>query len=334
MTDKILKLDELHDLIVAILIAHGSAEQQANTVARFLVAAEADGQRGHGASRVPSYAGQVKSGRVDGHASPEKIQLSATAAIVDAHNGFAFPALELAQQTLKDNLAHGPVALVVIRNSHHSGVVGHHVEPLARDGFIAMSMGNGPKAIAPWGGNRGLFGTNPIAFAAPRQDDPPLVIDMSLSKVARGWINVAAQADEPIPPDWAFDADGNPTTDAKEAMAGTLAPMGDAKGAQLILMVEILAGALSAGYFGFESTSLFDSHGKPPRAGQFMLAIDPNPFSEGLFGSRLEDLIAQIEAQPETRIPGQRRYALREIAMCDGISVPAALYEELLTLRG
>ena len=140
-------------------------------------------------------------------------------------------------------------------------------------------MGNGPHAIAPWGGNRGLFGTNPIGFAAPRENDAPLIIDMSLSKVARGKINVAAQADDPIPLGWAFDADGNETTDAKAAMAGTMAPMGDAKGAQLVLMVEILAAALSASCFGFEASSYFEAEGEPPRAGQFMLAINPGPFS-------------------------------------------------------
>ena len=127
---------------------------------------------------------------------------------------------------------------------------------------------------------------------------------MSLSKVARGRINVAAQTGEPIPPGWAFDADGTPTTDAKAAMAGTMAPIGDAKGAQLALMVEVLSGALSASCFGFESSSYFTSEGPPPRAGQFLLALDPGPFSERRFGARLEDLLAAIEAQPGTLSPG------------------------------
>ena len=329
-----LQLDELHALIVEILVAHDTARDNAAQVARALVAAEADGQKGHGASRIPSYAAQARSGKVDGHATPEAIGLSGSAAVVDARDGFAYPAIALAQQTLRDCLVTSPLAAAVIRNSHHSGVIAHHIEPLARAGFIAMSVGNGPQAIAPWGGHRGLFGTNPIGFAAPRADDPPLVIDMSLSKVARGRINVAAQADEPIPRDWAFDADGNPTTDAGEAMAGTMAPIGDAKGAQLALMVEILAGALSASCFGFESSSYFTAEGPPPRAGQFLLAMDPAPFSEGRFGARLEDLLAAIEEQPGTRLPGQRRFALREQAERDGVTIPGALYEQLMSLRG
>jgi len=329
-----LRLEALHALIVEILIAHNTARENAESVATALVAAEADGQKGHGASRVPSYAAQALSGKAAGHAVPEATRLGDSAAVIDARDGFAYPAIELAQRTLLNALAAAPVAAVAIRNSHHSGVVAHHVEPIARAGCIAISVCNTPQAIAPWGGNRGVFGTNPIGFAAPRADHPPLVIDMSLSKVARGKINVAAQAGAPIPPDWAFDADGNPTTDAQAAMAGTMAPIGDAKGAQLALMVEILAAALSASCFGFEASSYFTAEGPPPRAGQFLLALDPGPFSEGRFGSRLEDLLAAIEAQPGARLPGQRRVALRAQAEREGVAIPRGLYEQLVSLRG
>ena len=329
-----LQLDELHTLIAGILVAHDTAGGNADRVAKALVAAEADGQKGHGVSRVPSYAGQARSGKVDGHAVPEAIRLTGSAAVIDARDGFAYPAIELAQRTLLECLATAPLAAAAIRNSHHSGVIAHHVEPLARAGYVAMSVGNGPQAIAPWGGRRGLFGTNPIAFAAPRAHAPPLVIDMSLSKVARGRINVAAQTGELIPPEWAFDADGNPTTDARAAMAGTMAPIGDAKGAQLALMVEVLAGALSASCFGFESSSHYETEGPPPRAGQFILALDPGPFSEGRFATRIEDLLAAIEAQPGTRLPGQRRFALREQAEREGVAIRRTLYEQLVSLRG
>lgn len=328
-----LTLDALHALIVEILMANKTASAVAEVVAAALVAAEADGQKGHGASRVPSYAGQAASGKVDGHAVPELIRLSDTAFTVDAKSGFAYPAIELAQRTLVDALADAPLAAVSIRNSHHSGVAAHHVEPLAKQGFVAISMGNGPQAIAPWGGNKGLFGTNPLGFAAPRVGHPPLVIDMSLSKVARGKVNVAAQAGEPIPEGWAFDADGNSTTDAKAALAGTMAPMGDAKGAQLVLMVEIMAAALSASCFGYEASSFFAAEGDPPHVGQFLLAINPGPFSQGAFGDRLEALLAEIEAQPGARLPGNRAMTARAKAEADGVILPPALHDQLLALK-
>jgi (2R)-3-sulfolactate dehydrogenase (NADP+) len=334
MSTVTLTLAALHDLAREVLTAHDTGETNADQVAAALVAAEADGQSGHGASRIPSYAAQSKSGKVDGHAIPKLTKVAAAALRVDARSGFAFPALNLAIEALIEQTRETGIAAVAIANSHHSGVAAHHVEPIANAGMIGLSFGNGPQGIAPWGGNQGLFGTNPIAFAAPRRKNIPMVIDMSLSKVARGRINVAAQKGESIPEGWAVDKDGRPTTDPKAAMDGTMLPMGDAKGAQLVLMVEILAAALSASHFGYEASSFFTGEGEPPQVGQFLIAIDPDPLSRGRFNERLEDLFTAILAQPGTRLPGERRYALRQEAAQKGVSLPQALYDQLLTLRG
>lgn len=329
-----LALDELHALAKTILIANNTAANVAEDVAAALVAAEADGQAGHGASRIPSYAAQSRTGKVDGHAMPSLERAGASALRIDARGGFAFPAINVAVKALIEVARQTGVAAAAIANSHHSGVAGHHVEPLAEQGLIGLSFGNGPQGIAPWGGTRGLFGTNPIAFAAPRRQGRPLVIDMSLSKVARGKINVAAQKGEPIPEGWAVDHEGRPTTDAKAALAGTMLPMGDAKGAQLVLMVEILAAALSASNFGYEASSFFTGDGDRPRVGQFLIAIDPDPFSHGRFLDRLEDLLTEITAQPGTRIPGIRRYALRERAAREGVEIPTSLHDALKAMLG
>jgi (2R)-3-sulfolactate dehydrogenase (NADP+) len=328
-----LSLQALHDLAKEILIAHDTGEANAEQVAAALVAAEADGQKGHGASRIPSYAAQARSGKVDGHATPALAKAAPAALRVDAMSGFAVPAINLALQGLAKLAPETGIAAAAIANSHHSGVAGHHVEALAKQGLIGLSLGNGPQGIAPWGGSRGLFGTNPIAFAAPRRDDPPLIIDMSLSKVARGKINFAAQRGEAIPEGWAVDKGGNPTTDPKAAMAGTLLPMGDAKGAQLVLMVEILAAALSASRFGYEASSFFTGEGEPPHVGQFLIAIDPGPFSKQGFAGRLEDLLGAILEQPGTRLPGQRRLEIRAAAARDGVTLPQDFHDDLLSLR-
>ena len=329
-----LSLDALHNLAKEILIAHDTNDINAEQVAAALVAAEADGQSGHGASRIPSYSAQSKSGKVNGHASPKLKKVSASGLRVDARSGFAAPALNLAIEALIELAQETGIAAASVANSHHSGVAGHHVEPLANRGLIGLSFGNGPQGIAPWGGNRGLFGTNPIAFAAPRAGKSPLVIDMSLSKVARGKVNVAAQKGEPIPEGWAVDKDGAPTTDPNEALAGTMLPMGDAKGAQLVLMVEILSAALSASQFGYEASSFFTGEGDPPHIGQFLIAIDPGPFSQNGFAKRLDDLLNAILEQPGTRLPGERRFELRETAARDGMAIPQGLYDTLQELRG
>ena len=334
MTAVTLQLPALHALLKDILLAHNTGDVNAEQVAAALVAADADGQAGHGASRIPSYAAQSRSGKVDGHAVPKLTKAAAAALRVDARGGFAFPALNLAIEAVIELARETGIAAVSIANSHHSGVAAHHVEPLANAGLIGLSFGNTPQAIAPWGGSKGLFGTNPIAFAAPRRKGNPLVIDMSLSKVARGRINAAAQKGERIPKGWAVDRDGQPTTDPKAAMEGTMLPMGDAKGAQLVLMVEILAAALSASHFGYEASSFFSGEGESPQVGQFLMAIDPEPLSRGKFRDRLEDLLGAVLAQPGTRLPGERRYELRAEAARNGVALPRPLYQELIALRG
>jgi (2R)-3-sulfolactate dehydrogenase (NADP+) len=334
MTAVTLQLPALHALLKDILLAHNTGDVNAEQVAAALVAADADGQAGHGASRIPSYAAQSRSGKVDGHAVPKLTKAAAAALRVDARGGFAFPALNLAIEAAIELARETGIAAVSIANSHHSGVAAHHVEPLANAGLIGLSFGNTPQAIAPWGGSKGLFGTNPIAFAAPRRKGNPLVIDMSLSKVARGRINAAAQKGERIPKGWAVDRDGQPTTDPKAAMEGTMLPMGDAKGAQLVLMVEILAAALSASHFGYEASSFFSGEGESPQVGQFLMAIDPEPLSRGKFRDRLEDLLGAVLAQPGTRLPGERRYELRAEAARNGVALPRPLYQELIALRG
>lgn len=332
MDDLHLSLDDLRDLAARILVAHGTDGAIAGQVAAALTLAEADGQRGHGASRIPSYAAQAKSGKVDGNATPSLEQISPSSVRIDASSGFAYPALDLAIERLGELAHEHGIAAAAVANSHHSGVAGHPVEALARQGLVALFFSNGPVAIAPWGGNAGVFGTNPLAFAAPRRDTDPIVIDMSLSKVARGKINVAAQNDTAIPEGWAVDSDGQATTDPHAALAGTMLAMGDAKGAQLVLMVEILAAALTASQFGYEASSFFSGEGAPPHIGQFIIAIAPDAFSANGFAGRLEALLAMITAQPGTRLPGQRRFELRRAAERDGVVIPAATAREVMAL--
>ncbi|MEQ8441513.1 MAG: Ldh family oxidoreductase [Alphaproteobacteria bacterium] len=327
--------DALGDLVTGILVRHNTSDANARSVADALIAAQIDGHAGHGLSRVASYAAQAKSGKVDGHARPAALDAGRAAIRIDAANGFAFPALDLARQTILQRIADTGIIAAGITRSHHLGAAGRHVELLAQNGLIGLIMGNSPKAIAPWGGKEGVFGTNPIAFAAPRRgDEAPLLIDLSLSKVARGKIMVASKSGDPIPEGWALDSDGNPTTDAKAALGGTMIPMGDAKGAALVLMVEILAAALTGANFGYEATSFFDAEGAPPGVGQTLIAIDPDGLSGSAFAQRLEDLIGAILAQSGTRLPGTRRLENRKKAAANGISVPAALMQELTDLAG
>ncbi len=332
MNTKNLSLEEAGNLAVSILLRHNTSRKSAECVARALVAAQADGQVGHGLSRLPSYAAQGASEKVNGHVSPIIVDVKPAAVRIDAAHGFAFPAIDLAIEELGTRCAATGIAAAGIFRSHHFGQAGYHVERLADRGLVGVLFGNSPKAIAPWGGNQGVFGTNPIAFSAPRSSGPALVIDLSLSKVARGKVMVAAENGDAIPEGWALDAAGNPTTDAKSALAGTMVPMGDAKGAALVMMVEILAAALTGANFGFEASSFFSAEGDPPAVGQTLVALDPQFFSGGTFDARLDVLADAMLDQKGVRLPGTRRLQARQQAADFGLEVPDTLYEKLTAL--
>ena len=325
-------LERLHQIAVDALCAHDVSAENAEMVARALVAAEADGLKGHGMSRLPSYCGQAASGKVDGRAQPEAVQVADAAVRIDARHGFAYPAIALAIDKLSALAPKTGIATAAVIHSHHCGAAGHHAEALARRGLLGLLFANTPKAIAPWSGSQGVFGTNPIAFAAPRIDQPPVVIDLSLSKVARGKIMVAEQEGASIPEGWALDDRGRPTTDPKAAMQGTMLPMGDAKGAALVLMVEILSAALTGAHFAFEASSFFTSKGESPGVGQLLLAMAPDPLSGESFFPRLEVLLTAILQQRNTRLPGDRRLRLRQEAQQNGVLLTEQQDEQLIAL--
>jgi (2R)-3-sulfolactate dehydrogenase (NADP+) len=328
-TSTTLSLAAATELAAGALVRANTSAENAAATARALVAAEADGQAGHGLSRVPSYAAQAKAGKVDGHAIPSAELSRPGVVLVDAQHGFAYPAIDLALDILGPMADRQGVAVAGIRNSHHCGAAGLVVERLAEQGMVALLFANTPQAIAPWGGRRGLFGTNPIAFAAPLLDGPPIVVDLSLSKVARGRILAAKQRGETIPEGWALDAEGRPTTDPAAALAGTMLPLGDAKGTALALMVEILAAGLTGATFAAEASSFLDDKGGPPGTGQLVVALAVGAFGGLQAVAHIGELAEAIEAEPGARLPGRRRMQLREAAIAGGLTLPTALVEQI-----
>lgn len=326
-----LSLQDAQDLASAALIRNGAAAPVAQSVAGALVRAEADGFKGHGLGRLPSYIAQLRAGKVNASANIRPSRPRPGALLVDADHGFAYPALDLAVSELPGMARAQGIACAAIARSHHCGAAGLFVEALARQGLIALLFANTPAAMAPWGGNRAVLGTNPIAFACPRSAQDPIVIDMALSKVARGNIAAAAKRGEVIPSDWAFDSNGQPTTDAKRALQGTMAPLGDAKGIALALMVELLAAGMTGSNYAAEASSFLDAEGAPPGTGQFLIAIDPLAFSPGA-PDRFAVLAQAIEGQEGARLPGARRLAMRAEAERRGIMVNGDLLNEIAAL--
>lgn len=329
--------DDLTELCRAVLARAGVLPAAASSVAGALVAAECMGIASHGVARLPQYADQVAAGKVRGDAVPRvETPLPATVR-VDAGCGFAYPAMEAGLAAAIPLARRMGCAALGVANSHHCGVAGLHVERAARQGLVALLFANTPAAMAPWGGNRASLGTNPLAFACPapgsgpagESGPDPLVMDLSLSTVARGKIVAAAREGRPIPEGWAVDGDGNPTTDARAALGGMLLPFGGAKGAALALMVELLAASLTGSNHAYEASSFLDAEGPPPRTGQCMLLVSPDAFGAD-FSGRAAALLGHVLDQPSTRLPGARRFALQRRARREGVSVPWSLHEDLV----
>jgi (2R)-3-sulfolactate dehydrogenase (NADP+) len=331
VTVAVLSIADAEALVTETLTRCHTEIDNATSVARALVAAEADDLKGHGLSRLPTYAAQAKVRKVDGSAKPLATQPRPALLAIDARNGFAYPALDMAVAALPAIARQQGLAAAAIRRSHHCGVAGHPVERLAQAGLAALMFANTPAAIAPWGGSVGIFGTNPLAFACPLHDRPPLVIDLSLSKVARGNILAAKQKGESIPEGWAVDSAGKPTTDPNAALAGTMLPFGDAKGTVLALMIELLAAGLVGANFAAEASSFLDAEGPPPGTGQLIIAFDPTAFGTHDATSYFTHLATMVEAQAPARLPGARRLTARQKAATEGLTVPDSLLAEIVT---
>jgi (2R)-3-sulfolactate dehydrogenase (NADP+) len=325
-----ISLSSLIALARDTLAAAGANPVMAETTAKALVFADAHGIATHGVSRVPSYALHLSSGRADGGAEPEIVQEKPSALLVDARTGLAFPACELAITTAIEKAKQTGICIAGVTNSHHFGMAAYHLEPVAHAGLIGLAFSNSPSAITAWGGKRPLFGTNPIAAAFPREQAEPVVIDLSLSQVARGKVILAARDDKPIPDGWALDSEGRPTNDAKAALKGSMQAAGGVKGSMLALMVEVLCVALTGANFGYEADPLYDDTGNEPRLGQVFILIDPQALAgQQTYFNRLEDLIAAMLEDDGVRLPGARRHDLANTAQEEGIMVPDSLLAQM-----
>lgn len=329
-----LSVARLTALATDALRASGASETQARAAARYLVGADAQGLATHGVARVPTYSAHLKSGRVRGDAVPRMLRQSAAACLIDAGTGLGFEPCELAIEHAVDRAGAAGIGFAGVTNSHHCGALGVLIEPVAGQGMVAMAFSTAPAAIAPWGGKRPIFGTNPVAAVFPRRTGAPLVIDLSLTQVTRGQILLLQKEGKPIPEGWGMDAKGNPTTDAdKILLGGSLHAVGGLKGTMLALAVELICCALTGATLSHQLESLHLASGEPLRLGQAFIVIDPRALAgTEIYGDRVEALVAAMLDEEGVRLPGERRHRLAAEAAADGIEIGDALLAELEAL--
>ena len=331
-----ISMDQARDLVGRALRKAGANEAMATATARALVLAEAQGLASHGLSRVPQYTTHLRNGRADGAAVAVVARRKGAAVLVDARQGLAFPACDLAVAQAIAAARDVGVCFAGVTNSHHCGVLVDHLRAVAAAGLVGLGFANSPAAMPAAGGKHPVFGTNPVAAVFPRRSADPLLIDLSLSEVARGKLMVAAKEGKAIPLGWALDGAGQPTTDPKAGMVGSMLPVGavsSTKGAMLALIVELLVTAVIGAQFGFEASSFFVDAGNQPRIGQAFIVIDPGALAgSDVYFDRMEKVIAEMLLDDGVRLAGARRLALEAKARDAGLALPDALLAQLAAL--
>jgi len=324
---------ELTELLRQIFLRHGTSAQVAEVLAENCASAERDGSHSHGIFRIKGYLSSLAAGWVDGQAVPKVEDVGAGFVRVDAGGGFAQPALQAAKALLIEKARSSGIAILAIRNSHHFAALWPDVEPFAQQGLVALSVVNSMTCVVPHDARKPLFGTNPIAFAAPRAEGQPIVFDMATSAIAHGDVQIAAREGHMLPPGMGVDKAGQPTQDPKAILdGGALLPFGGYKGSALSMMVELLSAALTGGNFSFE----FDMSSKPgaqtPWTGQTIIVIDPDKGGGYAFAQRSEELVMQMHGVGQERMPGDRRYRQREKSLGEGIVLSGADLDRLKAL--
>jgi len=329
-----LTIAEADGLARQVLLACGLGEDHAAAVAQTMVAGERDGCTSHGLYRLLVAANSVARGVVVPDAVPVVSEPAPALVRVDGRGGFAQLPFQRGLPLLVDKARRHGIAAMAITNAVHFAALWPEVEAVAAHGLVGLAFTPSHAWVAPEGGTKPVFGTNPIAFGWPRPGRAPFVFDFATSAVARGEIELHRRAGKAIPPDWGYDAQGHPSTDAEAVLAGAMRTFGAHKGSALAAMVELIAGPLIGDMTSAESLAADGGRGGSPIGGELVLAIDP----AGFLGAQVDEHLARAEAMftaiegQGARLPGARRLAARARSDAEGLRIPVALHRDIMDI--
>jgi LDH2 family malate/lactate/ureidoglycolate dehydrogenase len=286
-----LSLPEAYDLALAVLSANGFSADHAAAIARNVAAGERDGCASHGLWRLLGIVDTLRKGKVSPDAEPQIHDQAPAIVRADAGGAFSLLAYERALPLLLEKARHSGIAALAINRCVHFSALFADIEPLTEAGLVGLACTPSHAWVAPAGGTRPLFGTNPIAFGWPRRDKPPFIVDMATSAAARGEIQLHQRAGKALPEGWGIDSQGQPTTDAAEVLNGAMLTFGGHKGSALAAMVELLAGPLIGDMTSAESLAWDNGAGGLPYGGELILALDPQRF----LGAQAQEQLARAE---------------------------------------
>ncbi len=307
-----LSLDEIFNLAKKTLLANGCDDETSSILADLIMKAERDGSLSHGLFRLPAYVSGLKSGKINGKGKPEIKKISPSVIKVLGNNCLAPVVLNKGIPELIKATKENGIAVLAINNSHHMAAMWPETEMIAEQGLVAFACTSYKPMVAPAGGKKSLFGTNPISFAWPRKGKTPVVYDMATASMAMGEVQVAKREGHKVPLGTGLSKDGKETTDPGEiADGGVLLPFGGYKGSAIAMMVELLAGSLVGDNFSYETAAKDNNDGGPPSGGEFILAISPDKLSENDWDKHSNEFFDKMKSMDGVRLPGERRHKNR-----------------------
>ncbi|MEQ8711155.1 MAG: Ldh family oxidoreductase [Rhodospirillales bacterium] len=330
-----LSLKDARALAVRVLKANGCDQANAEAVAGIMMAAEGDICESHGLFRLPGYVTSLRNGKVDGRAKPVASVIAPSILRVDGKGGFAPLAIATGMPGLIDLARTQGMAALALRNIYHFAALWPEIEMLTDASLVGMAFTAASPMVAPAGGTKPFFGTNPMAFGFPRDGAPPLVFDQASAAMARGDVMIHARDGKELPPGCGIDANGKPTTDPNRVLEGAQLPFGGYKGSGIAMMIELLTGGLMGDLFSYEAGRQDNADGGPPPGGELILAFDPARFGEANgWRTHAEDFFRELASQDGVRLPGQRRHRNRQKTPTEGIQVNRSLYDKIVELAG
>ncbi|MDF2962826.1 MAG: putative oxidoreductase YjmC [Paenibacillus sp.] len=328
--------NKLEQFCRAVFTKAGVPPETARIVAQSLVEADLRGVDSHGVVRTDIYLKRLEAGRINPLGEPAIVSESPGMALMDGNNNFGSYVGTKALHTAISRAKLNGTCIVGVRGSNHFGTGAYYALQAVRENIILLVMSNAAQTMPPTGGVRPFLGTNPLCIGVPAGEEQPFVLDMATSVVARGKIIVAARKGESIPPGWAIDKDGNPTTDANAALEGSVLPVGGPKGYAISMFIDILSGVLTGAGFGKYVSNMYDNWQEDQNVGHCFIAIDISrfiPLTE--FKDRMDDYIRSLKAEPkapgvpEILIPGELEHRQSLHRKENGIEVPLKVAQEL-----
>ena len=328
MTCSHITIEKLDQFVCNLLIASGVNASQAEVVSKILVWCDSIGRVNHGLSRLPIMLKRLSLHLVNGHCRPQFTHKSPALGLIDGDRGFGQYVGHIAMLQTLDLAEEEGIALVGVHNSNHFGAGAYYVQLAAERDMIGIAMSNSFPKVAPHGGIKPVFGTNPFAFGAPLQDGQSILLDMATSARAGSTVCKYIEAGQNLPDGVAVDAEGRPVVDMKSTNSFTLLPFGGAKGYGLALMIEVFSGVITGAGISHQVASMYNNFKKSGNNGHTFIAINIEKLlSLDMYFDRMELLTKLIkasigqESDAEVLFPGELRWRNYDSSKKKGISL-------------